>query len=93
MRVIISGPVTEADLADAEFMAGIVPTSFVTNGLSKPPRSLPTSVMPVDPMLPEAGERARNYSLAHNADALVCSGANPHLVNLAKHYKLLVWEV
>ena len=94
MRVIISGPVTAAHLQDAEFMAGITPTSYVTNGKSTPPKSpLPTSVMPICPMLPEAGERQRNYSLVHNADALVCAGGNQHLVDLAKRYELLVWEV
>ena len=38
MRVILHGPVTADHLADAELMAGITPTSFVTNGLSEPPR-------------------------------------------------------
>ena len=47
MRVILSGPVTAEHLADAELMAGITPTSFVTNGLSEPPRGsrLPDEVM------------------------------------------------
>lgn len=94
MRTIISGPVTQAHLDDADLMAGISPTSFVTNGLSTPPASkLPVDVYPPCPMQPEATRlAARDYTLAHNADALVCVGDNPHLVELAKSYGLPVYE-
>ena len=96
MRVILHGPVTADHLVDAELMAGITPTSFVTNGLSHPPRGsrLPVEVMPICMMQPkETRERARNYSLVQNADALICVGENDHLVSLARHYDLLVYEV
>jgi len=95
MRTIISGPVTEAHLADAELLAGITPTSFVTNGLSSPPVSkLPTEVYPLCPMQPEESRvRARNYTLTQNADALVCVGGDDHLVALARRYDLPVYEV
>ena len=96
MRVILSGPVTADHLADAELMAGITPTSFVTNGLSHPPRGsrLPVEVYPLCPMQPvETRERAREYTLVQNADALICADNNPGLVLLARRYDLLVYEV
>jgi hypothetical protein len=96
MRVIISGPVTADHLADAELLAGITPTSYVTNGLTDPPRSnrLPVETYPVCPMQPEETRvRARNFTLAQNADALICVGENDHLVSLARNYDLLVYEV
>ena len=96
MRVILSGPVTADHLADAELMAGITPTSFVTNGLSHPPRGnrLPVAVMPICMMQPvETRVQARNYSLVQNADALICVGENDHLVLRARDYGLLIYEV
>lgn len=95
MRTIISGPVTADHLADAELMAGITPTSFVTNGLSAPPtKTLPAEVFPLcDKQPEETRERARNYTLVQNADALVCAGRNDHLVSLARNYDLTVYEV
>ena len=96
MRVILSGPVTSDHLADAELMAGVTPTSFVTNGLSHPPRGnrLPVEVM--EPCMKQPVEtrvQARNYSLVQNADALICADNNPGLVLLARNYDLLVYEV
>ena len=96
MRVILSGPVTSDHLVDAELMAGITPTSFVTNGLSHPPRGsrLPVEVM--EPCMKQPAEtriRAREYSMVQNADALICVGENVHLVSLARNYDLLVYEV
>lgn len=95
MRTIIHGAVTANHLADADLMAGITPTSYVTNGLSNPPdKSLPTEVYPICLMQPEESrERARNYTLVQNADALICVGENDHLVSLARNYDLAVYEV
>ena len=96
MRVILSGPVTADHLADAELMAGIVPTSFVTNGLSHPPRGNRLSVEIMEPCMKQPAEtrvRAREYSVVQNADALICVGENVHLVSLARNYDLLVYEV
>ena len=95
MRVIISGPVTQDHLDDADLLADIAPTSFVTNGLSTPPAcGLPTEVWPVCLMQPDATRViARDYTLCQNADALVCVGHNPHLVELARSYDLPVYEV
>ena len=96
MRVIISGPVTQDHLDDADLLADIAPTSFVTNGLSAPPveTGLPTEVYPICMMQPEATRViARDYTLCQNADALVCVGHNPHLVDLARTYDLVVYEV
>ena len=96
MRVILHGPVTADHLADAELMVGITPTSFVTNGLSHPPRG---SNLPVEVMAPcmkqpaETRIRAREYSMVQAADALICADDNPGLVSLARHYGLLVYEV
>lgn len=96
MRVILHGPVTADHMADAELMAGITPTSFVTNGLSHPPRGsrLPVEVM--EPCMKQPAEtriRAREYSMVQNADALICADYNPGLVSLARNYDLLVYEV
>ena len=96
MQVILYGPVTADHLADAELMAGITPTIFVTNGLSHPPRGsrLPVEVMPICMMQPaETRVQARNYSLVQNADALICVGENDHLVLRARDYDLLIYEV
>ena len=102
MRVILSGPVTADHLADAELLVGITPTSYVTNGLTgltgltDPPRGnrLPVETYPICPMQPEETRvRARNFTLAQNADALICVGENDHLVSLARNYGLLVYEV
>lgn len=96
MRVILHGPVTADHLADAELMAGITPTSFVTNGLSHPPRG---SNLPVEVMAPcmkqpaETRIRAREYSMVQAADALICADYNPGLVLLARDYDLLIYEV
>ena len=96
MRVIISGPVTAEHLADAELLAGITPTSFVTNGLEKPPAGshLPVEVFAICPMQPvETRVQARHFTLVQNADALICAEENEHLLRLAKMYDLLIYEV
>ena len=95
MRVIISGPVTQAHIEDADLMAGIVPTSYVTNGLSAPPTTnMLVATYPLCQMQPDySRELARNYTLVHNADALICVGENNHLVELAKRGGLAVYEV
>lgn len=96
MKTILSGRVTMADIEDADFLAGIVPTSFITNGLSNPPAAskLPVEVFPVCQMQPvETAELARDYTLCQAADALICVGENDHLVNLARKYGLPVYVV
>lgn len=93
MRTIISGKVTAQDIADADLF-GIVPTSYITNGLSTPPAGrLPTDVMPICPKLPDAGEKQRNWTMCLNADALIVAGGNEHLVFCANRLNLLVYEV
>lgn len=95
MRTIISGHVTAAHIEDAELMADITPTSFVTNGRSTPPAcGLDTEVYLVcDKQPKESSVIARDYTLVQNADALICVGHNPHLVDLARSYDLPVYEV
>jgi len=90
VRTIISGRVTPDVLDRADFIMGIVPTRFVTNGATR--TDLPTDVYPIDPKLGEAGEIARDYSLVQQADALIVVGRNPHLVGLARMYGLLVHQ-
>lgn len=94
MRTIISGPVSQQHLDDAEFMAGIKPTQFITNGSTTPPASdLETLEDPPCPKLPgEIGEFQRNYTMCLQAEALVCVGGNEHLVNIANKYGLAVYE-
>jgi hypothetical protein len=93
MRTILSGPVTADHLSTAELF-GIEPTSFVTNGATAPPADtgLPTDVFPVDVKLATLGGSARDFTLCQNADALICIGGNPHLVNIARQYGLAVFE-
>lgn len=95
MRTIISGRVTADHLADAELIAGITPTGFLTNGLWTPPAtSLPTEVHPIDPMCGELGERQRNMTLLNYADALVAVGRGFELqVSAARKMGLAVYEV
>lgn len=93
MKTIISGPVTQRDIDDADLLAGIVPTSYITNGKSTPPASqLETTVMPVCPKLPDSGVRQRDYTMCLNADALIVSGPNEHLVGVARSLKLTVYQ-
>lgn len=94
MKVIITGEVEPHHVEDAEFMCGITPTSYLTNGDSTPPASnLPTYVMPPCPMLPgELGVHQRNYTLCLQADALISVGGDPHIVGIARKYGLPVYE-
>ena len=91
MRTILSGRVTPAVLDRADMIAGIVPTSYVTNG-PQGPAGLPTTTWPIDPMLGDSGEVARDYTLCQNADALIVVGRNPHLVGVAQMYGLLIHQ-
>lgn len=94
MRTVITGEIEPHHLEDAEFMCGIVPTVFLTNGDSVPPISkVPVDVMPPCPMLPgELGVHQRNYTLCLQADALISVGGDPHLVRIARKYGLQVYE-
>lgn len=95
MRTIISGPVKPEHLEIADLMAGIRPTSLVTNGRPAPDAKLgiPVTCFPVCERLGMLGETARDYTLCQNADALIVVGENPHLVGIARQYGLPVWEV
>ena len=79
----------------ADLMAGIIPTSFVTNGLNTPPVSqLETEVFPICQMRDRDGAIiARNYTLCHNADAVIVRGSDEHLVRLALQYGLPVYQL
>jgi len=94
MRVILWGKVDQRHLDDADLLAGITPTSYVTNGQWMGWSDLPVDVFPICDKQPETTrERANHYTLVHNADALICVGKNDHLVELAKRYELPVYEV
>ena len=83
MKTILYGPVTEDHLADASLFSGIEPTEFITE-----------KTIPVDPKVGgEAGERQQHWRMVINADALVCVGANEHLVHAANRFNLLVYQV
>lgn len=96
MKVILSGRVTMAHIEDAELMAGIVPTSFVVNDLQRAPPAelkLPVNVLPICKMQAEdSAIRQRNYSLAHEGEALICIGRNEHLVAICEKYGLPVYQ-
>ena len=94
MKTIISGPVQQHHLDDADLFSGITPTSYITNGGSTPPVSnLPVDVEPPCPKLPDdLGEHQRNWAMCNKADALVLVGENPHLLKAAQTYKLKIYE-
>lgn len=95
MRVALYGPVTEQHLSDAALFAGIEPTEFITNGSTVPPCSgRTTEVIPLCPMLPgEPGVKQNHWRLVLHADALICVGDNPHLVQCAVLSGVLIHEV
>jgi len=97
MKTIIYGPVTQKHLDDADLIAGITPTSFVTNGNAgrlPPAFNVPVEVRPVCQMQPgESRLTANYYGLVLYADALICVGSCPDLVAIAKRYALTVYEV
>lgn len=94
MKTILYGPVTEAHLADASLFSGIDPTAFVTNGTRKPPATaLPVETIPVCPLVGDtAGELQNHWRLVLAADALICVGENPHLIECAERYGLPIYE-
>lgn len=96
MRTIISGPVTDDTLVSADLIAGITPSSYVTNGLWKTPGLPPhgwVDTWPIESKLgPGLGETARDYTLCQNADAAIIVGGNEHLAQVARQYGLLVYE-
>ncbi len=95
MRTIISGPVNRDHLDMADLMAGILPTSLVTNGAPAPGADLglPATCFPICQRLGMLGEDARDYTLVQNADALIVVGGNDHLIKIARQYRLPVFEV
>lgn len=95
MKTILYGPVTQKHLDDADLIAGITPTSYITNGTTVPPVSnRPVEVRPMCQMQPEETRRIANYyGLVLYADALICVGSCPDLVAIAKRYALTVYEV
>lgn len=94
MKTVIFGAVTPRHLADAALFAGIEPSGFITNGAPRSPGgSLPVEVIPIDPMVGDAAVKQNNWRLVLRADALVCVGDNPHLVQAATRLGLLVHVV
>lgn len=95
MRTIISGPVTADTLDLADLIAGITPTSYVTNGLWPTPTLPPggyVDTQPLEAKLGSMAETQRNYSLCQHADAAIIVGGNEHLASVARQYGLLVYE-
>ena len=93
MKTILHGQVTEQHLADAALFSGITPTSYITNGSASPPfGALAVDVMPPDPMVGEVAVLQSHVRMVLEADALICVGANKHLVRVAEAFDLLVYE-
>ena len=95
MKTIISGRITQQILEDADFLAGIVPTSFVHNGLAnnRIKTDLPVEVDAICPKLPEIGEVQRNWTMCLQAEAVIIADGNEHLANCARRYNLPLYEV
>lgn len=93
MKTVLYGKVTAQHLADAALFSGIEPTTFITNGVTKPPRSaLPLQVIPPDPMSGDSSQQQNHWRMAIQGDALVCVGVNEHLVRVAGLHGLLIYE-
>jgi hypothetical protein len=97
MKTILWGKVDQRHLDDADLIAGITPTSYITNGNAgrlPPASNVPVEVRPVCPMQPEESRLIANYyGLVLYADALICVGHCPDLVAIAKRYALTIYEV
>lgn len=83
MRVLLCGPVTAAHLADAELIAGIVPTEHLRVTDFRP-----------DPLVPDVDQRLRSTlrALCH-ADAVVVAEENPTILSYARDFGLPVYAV
>ena len=83
MRVLLCGPVTAAHLADADLLAGIVPSE-----------TLRLTDFPPDPLLPDVDPRRRSILQALcAADAVILTEENPTLLSRARDFGLTVYEV
>lgn len=92
MKTILYGRVTQAHLDMASLIAGIEPTSYLTNGKTTPPASnLETEVMPEDPMVGDAAQHQNHARLAIYGEALICIGRNDHLVEWAEKYGMPIY--
>lgn len=94
MRTILYGPVDMDTLAMAAVF-DIVPTCFVVHDRTPPPpveANLPVWYHPVERKLGHGAEAARDYTLCQNADALIITDNNPHLLQVARQYKLAIFE-
>lgn len=70
------------------------PTSYVRNELIESPKypQLPTTVIPVDPMVKgRPGILQNDWRLVMNADALFLDGLNDHLYKIARQYGLQIY--
>ena len=92
MKTVLYGKVTAQHLLDAALFSGIEPSSFITNGTTKPPNGLPCAVIPPDPMTGDAAPRQNHWRMVIQGEALVCVGGNEHLVRAAESHGLLVYE-
>ena len=83
MSVLLCGPVTAAHLADADLLAGIVPSEI-----------LRLTDFPPDPMLPDVDPHRRSILQALcAADAMILAEENPTLLSRARDFGLTVYEV
>ena len=93
MKTILHGPVSEQHLADAALFSGITPTPYITNGSASPPfGALVVNVMAPDPLVGEVAVLQSHVRMVLEADALICVGANKHLVRVAEAFDLLLYE-
>ena len=94
MKVFISGPITEQDLADADMLMGIVPTEFLTNGVHHPPASdIPVTVYPPDPMHSEDSRvQSAIVRAAVAADAAIVTDNNAAVLKACALFGLQVYR-
>lgn len=83
MRVLLCGQVAGEHLADAELIAGIVPTETLT-----------MDDFPPDPLLPDVDPTLRStlQALCY-ADALIWAGGDPLVLSYACDFGLTLYEV
>lgn len=98
MKTIIHGPVTAADIADADLFAGIVPTSFLAADemptvVSDEIYRLSCEVIPLSDMMDyEMALKQQTMRLVTYGDALILRGENAELRVRAERLGLAIYQ-
>lgn len=96
MKTILHGPVTAQDIEDADMLAGITPTSFLTTEDNQaPPAELGLScevIVRSTMMDYEMAQRQQSMRLVTHGDALIMRGDDPELLARAQRMGLVIYQ-